>query len=83
MSAPNRSLTFVAFASVSLLATFLYGTPVRAEVLADWIVRESRIAGIAQRQSRPGTNRGARRIRAPDRGRNRDGRPRRCGGAAL
>jgi feruloyl esterase len=34
MYAPNRSLTFVAFASVSLLATFLYGTPVRAEVLA-------------------------------------------------
>jgi feruloyl esterase len=34
MSAPNRSLTFVPFASVSLLATFLYGTSVRAEVLA-------------------------------------------------
>src|SRR4030095_2487513 len=34
MDPPNRSLTFVAFASVSLLATFLYGTPVRAEVLA-------------------------------------------------
>ena len=34
MYAPNRSLTFVPLASVSLLATFLYGTPVRAEVLA-------------------------------------------------
>jgi Tannase and feruloyl esterase len=34
MYAPNRSLTFLAFASASLLATFLFGTQVRAEVLA-------------------------------------------------